>query len=114
CRSLWHKNTGADPETTGPAPGVSTVAPQNRPWEPPPLPTAEELAKRTSPLDGRKHEDIPPELLTRIGGGDPEQAPAELVAVLDEASILDVAINPHRRVVARRGGRPAGCPPVPS
>jgi WD40 repeat protein/serine/threonine protein kinase len=52
----------------------------------PPVPrrplTPEELAKLPSPLDDRKRDDIPPALLDLAGGGDPKQAPPELVAVL--------------------------------
>lgn len=108
-RSLWHKETGTGPETTGPSVSSPTPLPdpviaQSRPWEPPPLPTAGELAKRPSPLDGRKRENVPPELLTLIGDGDPARAPAELVAVLGaEMQILDVAISPNGRFVATGG-----------
>jgi WD40 repeat protein len=51
----------------------------------PPRPlTPEELAKLPSPLDGRKRDDIPRGLLALAGGGDPAQAPPELVAVLGD------------------------------
>jgi serine/threonine protein kinase len=46
------------------------------------LPTPEELAARPSPLDGLKREDVPADLLAKAGGGDPDKAPAGLVAVL--------------------------------
>src|SRR5262249_11848344 len=48
-------------------------------WKPP---TVEELAGRPSPLDGRKGEAVPQNLLKLAGGGDPARVPAELVAVL--------------------------------
>jgi WD40 repeat protein len=41
-----------------------------------------QAAKLRSPLDGRKRSDVPPHLLARAGGGEPEKAAAELVAVL--------------------------------
>ena len=37
-----------------------------------------------SPFDGRKRDDIPRRLLALAGGGDPDQATAELVAVLGD------------------------------
>ncbi len=43
----------------------------------PPRPT-------TSPFDDRKRENIPPALLAMAGGGDPDRAPPELVAMLGE------------------------------
>src|SRR5262249_36184298 len=49
------------------------------PWQRRP---PEELARLPSPLDGRKRGEISPYLLALAGGGDPAQAPAELVAVL--------------------------------
>jgi WD40 repeat protein/serine/threonine protein kinase len=51
-------------------------------WKPP---TAEELAARPSPLDGRTREQIAPGILALAGGGGPGAAPPELVAVLDAA-----------------------------
>ncbi len=49
------------------------------------VPTAEDLARSPSAADGLRREDIPPVLLARAGGGDPKEAPAELVAVLGES-----------------------------
>jgi hypothetical protein len=66
-----------DPPTD---PGAESVKP--REWQPRPPLTPEELAKLPSPLDGRKRADIPPGLLALAGGGDPDKAPAEPVAVL--------------------------------
>jgi WD40 repeat protein len=40
------------------------------------------LARRPSPADALKRENIPEELLQKAGGGDPANAPPELVAVL--------------------------------
>lgn len=51
-------------------------------WRPP---TADELAARPSPLDGRTREQIPPVLLGQAGDGDPNRAPSELVAILGAA-----------------------------
>jgi hypothetical protein len=47
---------------------------------------------RAEPLDLRR-EDIPPALLALAGGGDPAQAPCELVAVLGDGRFLR---PPHR------------------
>jgi WD40 repeat protein len=55
--------------------------------QPRPL-TPEELAKLPSPLDDRKRDDIPRGLLTLVGGGDPAQAPSELVAVLGDGRFV--------------------------
>ena len=57
------------------------------PNDPRPL-TLEERLKLPSPFDGRKREDIPRALLTLAGGGDPEQAPAELVAMLGDSRFV--------------------------
>ena len=64
---------------------VNQTAPVMNPlpdWKPP---TPEELAARTSPLDGRKRDQITVGLLALAGGGDPAAAPLELVAVLGDA-----------------------------
>jgi serine/threonine protein kinase len=53
-------------------------------FAPAPARTPQELAKMSSPFDGRKREDIPRRLLALAGGGDPEQAAAELVAVFGD------------------------------
>jgi hypothetical protein len=60
----------------------------------PPLPTAQELAARPSPLDGPKHEGVPRE-------------PPDLIAVLGDSSgepVLSLAISPDGRTLAS-GGR---------
>jgi serine/threonine protein kinase/WD40 repeat protein len=54
-------------------------------FAPAPVLTPQELAKMPSPFDGRKREDIPRRLLALAGGGDPDQAAAELVAVFGDA-----------------------------
>src|SRR5262249_1974644 len=61
--------------------------PQTEPADDPPPAGADdlqELAKPASPLDGRKREDIRPDLLALAGRGDPGQAPDGLVAVLGD------------------------------
>src|SRR5262249_26018015 len=57
---------------------------QRRGWRPR---TPQELAALPSPLDGRKREQIPVRLLALAGHGDPNAAPAELVAALGSATI---------------------------
>jgi WD40 repeat protein len=49
--------------------------------------TLEERAQLPSPLDGARRDDIPNALLGLVGGGDPQQAPGELVAVLGDNQI---------------------------
>ncbi len=49
-----------------------------------PVPTADELAKKTSPFDAFKRTDIPAEVLAKLGSGNGE-TPNELVAVLGKA-----------------------------
>ena len=57
-----------------------------------------------NPLDGRRREDIAPDLLKLAGGGDSESAPLELVAVLgSEANVCSVAVSPDGRFVASGG-----------
>jgi WD40 repeat protein len=55
-----------------------------RPGPVPQLPSPAELARRVVPADALKRANIPPGVLSQAGGGDPEQAPPELVAVLGE------------------------------
>jgi WD40 repeat protein/serine/threonine protein kinase len=62
---------------------LKTPAPP-KPYDPGPprkLPDPVELAKQPSPADALKRESIPAELLAKAGGGDPQKAPPELVAV---------------------------------
>src|SRR5262249_1943305 len=47
-------------------------------------PTAEELAQRPSAADALRHEGVPEIARAYIAGGDPKQAPPELVAVLGD------------------------------
>ncbi len=54
-------------------------------FAPAPKRTAEELAKMPSVFDGRKRDDIPRALLAQIGGGDPDLAPPECVALWGDA-----------------------------
>ncbi len=63
--------------------GSHSVARKDSPQNPRPAALSlEELLNSPSPLDGRQRSDIPPHLLALAGGGDPEKAPAELIAVL--------------------------------
>jgi WD40 repeat protein len=48
------------------------------------LPAPADLAKRVVAADALKREDIPEELLKKIGGGDKDKALAELVAIFGE------------------------------
>jgi WD40 repeat protein len=75
------------------------------PGSPRPLPDPVELAKRPSPADALKREDIPAELLAKAGGGDPQKAPSELVAVLPHADrqVIAVAISPDGKLLASAG-----------
>jgi WD40 repeat protein/tRNA A-37 threonylcarbamoyl transferase component Bud32 len=72
------------------------------PGPPRPLPDPAELAKRPSPADALKRDDIPAELLARAGGGDPAKAPPELVAVLKghTDALRAVAFSPDGRLLA--------------
>jgi WD40 repeat protein/serine/threonine protein kinase len=63
--------------------------------------TLEELLKLPSPLDGRQREDIPRGHLAVAGGGNPDQAPQELVAVLGEFERLKYPDNAGRAWMAQ-------------
>jgi WD40 repeat protein/serine/threonine protein kinase len=81
---------------------LTTPAPP-KPYDPGPpikLPDPVELAKRSSPADGLRRENIPAELLARAGGGDPQKAPAELVAAFDTNVVRSVAISPDGKTLA--------------
>jgi WD40 repeat protein/serine/threonine protein kinase len=78
------------------------------PGPPRPLPDPVELASQPSPADALKRENIPDELLKKAGGGDPQQAPSELVAVLGgehghTQRVLAVAISPDGKILASTG-----------
>jgi WD40 repeat protein/tetratricopeptide (TPR) repeat protein len=83
-----------------PPPGVYTPGPVK-------LPTAADLAKRTSPADAFKLETIPVSLLARVGGGQSRDVLPELVAVLGDARfalppgwIGGLVISPNGKTVA--------------
>jgi WD40 repeat protein len=63
-----------------------------RPWQPP----------ADSPLDALRHDLVPDDELRRAGGGDPAQAPAELVGVLGGSRLR------HRGYVYRVAWSPDG------
>jgi serine/threonine protein kinase len=81
-----------------------------KPW---PVPSPEDLAKRSAPADALQREAIPPELLKTAGAGDPNRAPPQLVAVLgrDEhdgqpnsgCMLYALAISPNGKTLAAGG-----------
>jgi WD40 repeat protein len=129
---LWHRTAGvARVLTIGPGPFGGMVrdvafTPEGRylitandngtisilrvPWPPPTytpgpsvkLPDPAELAKRPAAADALKRADIPAELLAKAGGGDADNAPPELVAVLadNEETVLGVTIGPDGKTLA--------------
>jgi len=79
------------------------------PWPPP---TPELLARLPSPLDHHKPQDIPTGLLALAGGGDPAQAPPELVAILGDnrfqpqlQTIKSLECSPDGRLLAVSSGK---------
>ncbi len=73
-------------------------------WNPPPPPTAADLARLRSPLDQRNATDIPKRILSMIEVSIPDPIPKELVAVLSEPSpVVAVAVSPNGRWVACGG-----------
>jgi WD40 repeat protein/tetratricopeptide (TPR) repeat protein len=87
-----------------PPPGVYTPGPVK-------LPTAADLAKRTSPADALKLETIPSSLLSGVGGGQSRDVPPELVAVLGDARfalpagwIGGLVIRPNGKTLAVLAG----------
>jgi WD40 repeat protein/serine/threonine protein kinase len=71
-------------------------------------PAPEDLAKRPSPLDILRRDDIRPDLLALAGRGNPGRAPSDLVAVLcdgrfvlpGEGKTSWMAVNPDGRLLA--------------
>jgi WD40 repeat protein/serine/threonine protein kinase len=86
------------------SPPPPRIEPREEERPPPPL-APEELAKLPSPLDGRKRDDIPRGLLTLVGGGDPAQAPPELVAVLGDGRFLLPGDGPAREMAQSPDGK---------
>ncbi len=74
------------------------------------LPAAAAQARLPNPLAGRKQPDIPPVLLALAGGGEPQRAPPELVAVLGDdrfrriGQICGVAWSPDGKRLATCAG----------
>ncbi len=75
-------------------------------------PTYEELAKRPSPLDRFKRENLTLDLLALAGGGDPAKAAAELIAVLGKrfpaadfhaGPVWAAAVSPDGKTLATGG-----------
>jgi WD40 repeat protein len=88
---------------------VPAAAPEYAPAPVAEPPGAAELAKRPAAADGLKRADVPEELLKKAGRGDPENAPAELVAVFGEdrhaggdrrCHLHAVAISPDGKTLA--------------
>jgi WD40 repeat protein/tRNA A-37 threonylcarbamoyl transferase component Bud32 len=80
----------------------------NAPGSPLKLPDPAELAGQPAPADALKRENIPAELLARAGGGDPQKAPSELVAVAVIAEgelkqLLAITISPDGKTLAAAG-----------
>ena len=67
-----------------------------------------QTTEKANPLDRLEQADIPRALLTRIGGGDPERAAPELVAVLGDptappSALNTVAFSPDGQTLAAAG-----------
>jgi WD40 repeat protein len=73
------------------------------------LPAPADLAKRPAFADALKREDIPEELLKKVGDGNKDKALPELVALFGEARpvppcrLLSVAFSPNGKTLAFRG-----------
>jgi WD40 repeat protein len=99
-----HQRWGGEWFPPGPGPGR---------WKPRPVPSPEELAKLPAAADALKRQAIPAELLEQAGGGDPDKAPPELVAILGEdrhqgtdksrCQLYTVAISPDGKTLAAGG-----------
>jgi WD40 repeat protein len=93
-----------EPGAVVPSPGGSRAEERARPFVPRRPLTVEELARLPSPFDGRKREDIPPALRALAGGGNPAQAPPELVAVLGDPRF----VLPHAGLTSWAASSPDG------
>src|SRR5262249_33660805 len=103
-----HYLATANPDGTVYVLRVPDPPPPYDPGPPRKLSDPAELAKRPSPADALKREDIPAELLKTAGGGDAANAPAELVAVLGgeqghSGQVWCVAVSPDGKVLASAG-----------
>jgi WD40 repeat protein len=69
------------------------------------MPDLVELARRPTPADALKREEIPAELLARAGSGDKDKAPPELVAVLPhgDKQLFPVVISSDGKCLASIG-----------
>src|SRR5205085_11046379 len=56
-----------------------------------------------NPLDRRRRAGVAPQLLALAGEGDPDQAPAELVAVLGDGQVRFPEVGPGKEVLPRQG-----------
>jgi hypothetical protein len=99
----------ADPgEGQGAAPGPKSGL--GKPW---PVPSPEDLARRSAPADALKRDAIPSELLKKAGAGDPDRAPPQLVAILGQdqhqdepnppCALYALAISPDGKLLASGG-----------
>jgi WD40 repeat protein/serine/threonine protein kinase len=91
---------------------VPAVPPEYAPAPAPKLPPPADLAKRVVAADALKRADIPEELLKMAGGGDKDQALAELVAIFGEdrhargdggCHLYTVAFSPDGKTLAFGG-----------
>jgi WD40 repeat protein len=88
---------------------VPALPPAYAPGPAPKLRAPADLAKRVVAADALKRADIPEEVLKKVGGGDKDKAPSELVAVFGEerpvppCHLLTVAFSPDGKRLAFGG-----------
>jgi WD40 repeat protein len=83
----------------------SQISPVYRPGPPRKLPDAAELAKLPAAADALNPKDIPADLLAHAGDGNPDNAPAGLVAILgnlteQKRQVLGVIFSPNGKFLA--------------